>query len=348
MALPAVCGELSDSDESLESRTPGGVIEEVSARSRGQDEQEELGLAYESEDSEAEDNASIVALEDVALRGSINRAIDEGSLSQSQASALIEDSQVLPGGRGRVMSDASRLSGRSIVSGSANRSLDLPLAQLEEIELKSFLKNFGKHTRQLHVPASARNPRARMPQWSDFRVPPDEAARAAAEGRRVTVLSHVDQGLRAMRREVGEGAPMPRPLQPTVSKPASKKEKRALSSEKVPLPLVNGGDPIDKSEREAKEEAKRDAKQEEGPSKARINVHDDDVEFRPSEDSNDWTLLDPAEADVEVRVDSYKDEEVDGIVSRAGFRLQSLARLTHSFAGLHHRIHFGPRGAIRT
>ncbi|CEH16587.1 Phosphoribosyltransferase C-terminal [Ceraceosorus bombacis] len=50
----------------------------------------------------------------------------------------------------------------------------------------------------------------RMPRWEDFRVPPDEAAVAARQGKRVTVLTHVDRGLQLLAASEGPGGPQPR------------------------------------------------------------------------------------------------------------------------------------------
>lgn len=113
---------------------------------------------------------------------------------------------------------------QSLASGGANSKLSAPLLELEELELKSFLKNFNRHTREVRVPASLHFPRRRMPQWEDFRVPPDEAAVAAREGKRVTVLTHVDRGLQALARQEGQGAPPPR----EVAQPSPKKERKGF------------------------------------------------------------------------------------------------------------------------
>lgn len=97
--------------------------------------------------------------------------------------------------------------GQSFASGGANHKLSVPLLELEELELKSFLRNFNRHTREVRVPASVHFPRRRMPRWEDFRVPADEATIAARKGKRVTVLTHVDRGLQALARQEGEGVP---------------------------------------------------------------------------------------------------------------------------------------------
>ncbi|PWN19797.1 hypothetical protein BCV69DRAFT_32601 [Microstroma glucosiphilum] len=114
---------------------------------------------------------------------------------------------------------------KSLASGGADPRLAAPLLELEELELKSFLKNFNRHTREIRVPASAHFPRRRMPRWDDFVIPPGEAALAAREGKRVTVLTHVDRGLQTLAREEGEGGPEPRPA----PEPSGKKSKKQLA-----------------------------------------------------------------------------------------------------------------------
>ncbi|KAL9931421.1 hypothetical protein V8E36_009707 [Tilletia maclaganii] len=75
--------------------------------------------------------------------------------------------------------------------------LSKPLIELEEFELDNFIKNFSRHTKEVRVPFAPAATR-RMPQWSDFKVPANEAEEAAREGRKVTVLTHVDRGLQAI------------------------------------------------------------------------------------------------------------------------------------------------------
>ena len=316
-------------------------------------------MRVSTDDEEDEEDGGIVDADDLALHRTISDAMQARGLSAVPEDASIHSidsgNEAPPPekagkdkkGRKRAPSDQS-ISEKSVASGKANPSLNKPLLELEEIELKYFLKNFGKHTREVHVPAAARNPKRRMPRWSDFRVPPDEAEKAAAEGRRVTVLSHVDQGLRVMREEEGEGVPEPRgvPLsnlkkEKSAGKKKEKKEEKeknkidmeavssAVRAHEEPLQtdkslvrrsvLGSKGDTLDKSERQAKKEAKED---ELHASQKSLGIHDDQIEYRPSleERSNsasldEWTLLEPDQQDEEVRVDSYKDEEVDGVVS---------------------------------
>lgn len=101
-------------------------------------------------------------------------------------------------------------SNRSLASGGANPALQKPLLELEELELDSFIKNFGRHTREIRVPQSANFPRRRLPRWEDFKVPAGEEALARAQGKRITVLTHVDRGLKAMAESEGQGVPLPR------------------------------------------------------------------------------------------------------------------------------------------
>lgn len=111
----------------------------------------------------------------------------------------------------------------SLASGGANPKLAQPLLKLEELELDSFLKNFGRHTREIRVPNSTAFPRTRLPQWEDFKVPTGEAALAAAQGKRVTVLTHVDRGLQQMAFSEGQGNPAMRTAG-AKDKPSGKKK----------------------------------------------------------------------------------------------------------------------------
>jgi hypothetical protein len=114
----------------------------------------------------------------------------------------------------------------SLASGGANPKLSKPLLELEELELDSFLKNFGRHTREIRVPNSANFPRKRMPRWEDFKVPPGEAALAAAQGKRITVLTHVDRGLQILAASEGQGTLPTKPLANASDLPkGSKKDK---------------------------------------------------------------------------------------------------------------------------
>ncbi|CAO1623352.1 unnamed protein product [Parajaminaea phylloscopi] len=153
-----------------------------------------------------------------SLSSSSSSISSTGSLADRRvAEAMVDAKAPLPA-RGKTASTRSLKSWRSsdspgaysFASGGANQKLSAPLLELEELELKSFLRNFNRHTREVRVPASVHFPRRRMPRWEDFRVPPDEAAIAAREGKRVTVLTHVDRGLQALARQEGDGAPLAR------------------------------------------------------------------------------------------------------------------------------------------
>lgn len=97
------------------------------------------------------------------------------------------------------------LSHVSAVSGRANSRLDEPLLELEQIEVDEFLKSFGKYTRQVDIPGAGSAVKSRMPQWSDFRVPHDEARRIAEGQQGNSLITHIDRGLRAMLAEETEG-----------------------------------------------------------------------------------------------------------------------------------------------
>ncbi|PWN49836.1 hypothetical protein IE53DRAFT_380250 [Violaceomyces palustris] len=88
-------------------------------------------------------------------------------------------------------------SSKSVASGGASNALSRPLLELEDLELETFLQNFGRHTREVRVPSSSFK-RQRMPQWSDFRISHEEKEATAAGGKRASVLEHVDKGLRSI------------------------------------------------------------------------------------------------------------------------------------------------------
>ncbi|CAO1622424.1 unnamed protein product [Sympodiomycopsis kandeliae] len=128
--------------------------------------------------------------------------------------------------------------GASLASGGANPKLQGPLLELEELELRSFLKNFNRHTREVRVPASLHFPRRRMPQWDDFKIPPGERELAAKQGKRVTVLTHVDRGLQVLANEEGQGAPLPRNSCAT-SGLENKKDKKSFKQSKSNSNVAN-------------------------------------------------------------------------------------------------------------
>lgn len=143
-----------------------------------------------------------------------NSDASKASSVDSYASSAIAEPYNAPPQNPSVISlksfESDRTGDGSLASGGANRKLARPLLELEELELESFLKNFGRHTREVRVPHSANFPQRRMPRWEDFKVPPGEAALASAQGKRVTVLTHVDRGLKALERAEGEGVPLAR------------------------------------------------------------------------------------------------------------------------------------------
>lgn len=126
------------------------------------------------------------------------------STLHSYASSIAEPHQAPPANPSVIslksFDQDGRNGSRSIASGGANPALAKPLLELEELELDSFLKNFGRHTREVRIPHSANYSTKRMPRWQDFRIPPDEAEMAAAQGKRVTVLTHVNMGMKAFER----------------------------------------------------------------------------------------------------------------------------------------------------
>lgn len=251
----------------------------------------------------------------------------------------------------------------SLASGGANQKLAKPLLELEELELDSFLKNFGRHTREIRVPSSANFPRKRMPRWEDFKVPPGEAALAAAQGKRVTVLTHVDRGLQMLAASEGQGIPPSRPAPMTVNNDKKKKDKKskpgemeAEQSKKNKVTFASGKASkdnehqshhhffhrppspempfaglkqrsIEKDEREAKKQEKNKDNQSSVPSV--VNVHDDETEWRPSRDEanmdfDEWELLNAEALDEEKEVP--EDEKVDGVAWAIAYILALVER----------------------
>lgn len=200
---PGICGEVSDSNES-----------DAEGESDAVDGDSEAPYLSTPADEKADIHANTG---DNAQRKKTQRPSSISSESSYADSDIVEPHNANSAGGNinpSIMSLKSFKSdhsqGASTLSGGANAKLAKPLLELEELELDSFLKNFGRHTREIRVPHSANFPRRRMPRWEDFRIPPGEAALAKAQGKRVTVLTHVDRGLRALEAAEGEGVPKPR------------------------------------------------------------------------------------------------------------------------------------------
>lgn len=235
----------------------------------------------------------------------------------------------------------------SLASGGANQKLAKPL-----LELDSFLKNFGRHTRKIRVPSSANFPRKRLPRWEDFKVPPGEAALAAAQGKRVTVLTHVDRGLQMLAASEDQGLPPSRPAPATADDNGNKKkiEKKSNLGEmeaeqskknkvtfasktaskdsenhnhhhffprppspKMPFAGLKKSS-IEKNQREAKRQEKNEENNSNIP--PMVNVHDNETEWRPSRDEanmdSDEWELLNAET-VDEEKELPEDEKVDGV-----------------------------------
>ncbi|KAK0544189.1 hypothetical protein OC846_006161 [Tilletia horrida] len=173
-------------------------------------------------------------------------------LKQAQNRAKQRSAKAGKGATGdelEISSTQSIKSWRSDPSGSSisgtlsdtNVHLSKPLIELEEFELENFMKNFSRHTREVRVPFAPTATR-RMPQWSDFRIPPNEAEEAAAEGRRVTVLTHVDRGLQAILRD-SEGAAQAGSLPPDRSQGDNTRRKAALATAEKSASLPTSAGP---------------------------------------------------------------------------------------------------------
>ncbi|SPO40328.1 uncharacterized protein PSFLO_05810 [Pseudozyma flocculosa] len=101
------------------------------------------------------------------------------------------------------------LSEHDSASGGANQALRKPLIELEEVELENFLNSFARHTREVKVPDAEARRAKRMPQWSDFRIRPDDGQVLQASGskKRTKLLARVDRGLQTLKGDIeGNGA----------------------------------------------------------------------------------------------------------------------------------------------
>lgn len=230
-----ICGTVSDDNASQE--------EQPSPEARDGEHDEGTTLVDETYEIPRRRPASGVSFSAARPASSASSFSSTGSIADRQAAEALEDISEDEAPQQRRERSASTRSlkswrstdspgGNSFASGGANRKLSAPLLELEELELKSFLRNFNRHTREVRVPASVHFPRKRMPRWEDFRIPPDEAAIAAREGKRVTVLTHVDRGLQALARLEGAGVPQPRSTSGTKSATKSKKTSSSKKKEK--------------------------------------------------------------------------------------------------------------------
>lgn len=191
-----------------------------------------------------------------------------------------------------------------------------------------------------------------MPQWSDFRVPAGEGALAAAEGRRVTVLTRVDRGLQKLLEAEGAEGALRRSTSTTVGGKKGNKPSKMVKGSKIstagptgattdetqhvtfaPQPALfssqRSGGPIDRfaSQRSSLEEkderkAKREARHVEDQVEGREHNHKgkgtarDDPDYKPSRDelglADGDWELINAGADAALEVQS-DNEHVDGV-----------------------------------
>jgi len=235
-----ICG--GESISSSESSSAKGVKDEedeATLLQRDSEGHERVVPAYPDDHASA---ASILSRSSYSSSGSWSASTSGSGPGDSHDADIALAQQSKPSPWRKMQKDASTRSLKSwdstnspgalsLASGGANRKLSAPLLELEELELKSFLKNFNRHTREVRVPASVNFPRRRMPQWEDFRIPAGEAAIAAKEGKKVTVLTHVDRGLQVLAEDQGKGAP---PTRATLTRtgeseePSSSSPKRGL------------------------------------------------------------------------------------------------------------------------
>lgn len=114
----------------------------------------------------------------------------------------------------------------------------VPLKELEQIELELFLKNFGRHTREVRMLGNEKRA-TRMPQWSDFAYSSSEEeqeeedeighyiSRVHAKPKRSRLLTHIDRGLQNMH----EDAP---PAQSPRRSHSEERLSRSWSSDRIP------------------------------------------------------------------------------------------------------------------
>lgn len=332
---PGICGDVSDSESS--------------------------SSAYTDEAGE-DDEAAAASPPKRKKRLSSSVASSSSSVSSDIAEPLVNPSVM---SLKSWQSDQSGGAG-SLASGGANQKLARPLLELEELELDSFLKNFGRHTREIRVPNSATFPRKRMPRWEDFKVPAGEAALAAAQGKRITVLTHVDRGLQMLAASEGQGIPPSRPTVPNADKKKKKgkadehgeaaepagrtsqshprvtfapeagngtKETQRPPSPEMPFAGLQQRS-LEKDEKLAKKQEKEAAQagQMDPVPAGMINIHDDSTEWRPSRDEahldeEDWEILNAQAAEgEEEEVQVPEDQQVDGIAWAIAYILAIVER----------------------
>lgn len=93
-----------------------------------------------------------------------------------------------------------------------SQSLSKTLAELDEVEINTFLQNFGRHTREVRLFGNTQH-FSRMPQWSDFAYSSDEDDEKPEDNpqqaaiirsdphKRSKLLMHIDRGLQQLQPE---------------------------------------------------------------------------------------------------------------------------------------------------
>jgi hypothetical protein len=212
LKAPAICGAVESSGSDEEARAATTLV----------------GSALDSSDDEALDKA-----------GPVLGGESDSESSSSLLEVVSEDRD--PSTISLKSHGSDDTSGVfSLHSGGASHHLQKPLLELEELELESFLSNFGRHTREVRVPQSLTFPQRRMPRLDDFRVDPEEAVAAARRGQRVTVLTHVDRGLQRLAEDQGPGVPPSRSKQMLADTPVKldKNSKKAREGGRAGSPHV--------------------------------------------------------------------------------------------------------------
>lgn len=226
-------------------------------------------------------------------------------------------------------------SGHSAYSGGASKALSQPLLELEDIELETFLQNFARHTKEVTVTRPDGAQKYRMPQWSDFRVSPQEEA-TTPDKKRPSMLTRVDRGLHHLSDNLHPAA---------LAKGASRlssQDQRESDMHAMPrspsaddeLALgssseVNDHDAkVTPSKKKSKPKSKSSKKQQSSNSKSSAGKEDVDDE--------DWALIVPSSGDNdgyealstsdELRVDA-QDEGVDGVAFCIAYILALVERL---------------------
>ena len=234
----------------------------------------------------------------------------------------------------RSVSSKDAASGYSAYSGGAAKALSQPLLELEDIELETFLQNFARHTKEVTVTRPAGMQKYRMPQWSDFRVSPEDSATASPSSKRPSMLTRVDRGLHHLTDSLDPH---------TTSKATSDlpvPDRSQTDSSLMPRSRSTEEDLVDSASRANGHDTKPTiSSKKKSKSKTLKKQHSVTSKGSPSKDvdgDEDWDLIVPSSANPEsyeavsphdeIRVNA-KDEGVDGVAFCIAYILALVERL---------------------